>query len=83
MADAKPGMADNWFAKIEDYIGQSISTFAASIFLIFTMGAVFGHLFTQTNPNLLVVPAVLGVLAYYNRAFAVIALGVFAVIFFI
>ena len=83
MADARPSMADNWVGKIQKYIGQSISTFSASLFLIFTLGAVFGHLLTRTNPNLILIPAVLGVLAYYNRGFAIIGLAIFALLVFI
>ena len=72
---------DNIFQKVEDYITAGISRFVAFIFLLITLGAVFGYFVSQKEGNtatlLLISPAIVALIAYYNRAFAV---GVFFVL---
>ena len=78
---------DAWFNKIQEYIGQKISTFIAFLFFLFTLGAVFGAItilrFPEYAPFMIIAPAVLGLLAYYNRTIATIAFALLIILFII
>ena len=85
----KKSMSDDLFNKIIDYVQGGISTFVAFLFLLITVGAIFGALVVAHSggiegiaPILLITPALLGFVAYYNRDFAV-AIFVLLFIFFI
>jgi len=85
----KKSMSDNLFNKIIDYVQGGIATFVAFLFLLITIGAIFGALVVSHAgtiggivPFILIAPAALGVLAYYNRDFAV-AIFIILVLFFV
>lgn len=77
------GLADNWFEKIAARINSSIKIFSAAIFFLFSLGMVYGiYFFTMDHrPYFLIIPPVLGLMAYYSRNFALVALGASLVIF--
>lgn len=68
---------DSLFEKLADKLMGSIRLFAASLFLIFSLGMVYGVYFFSFDPTkdyLLFAPPVLALFAYYNRDFAVFIL---------
>src|SRR3989344_752711 len=71
-------MSDDLFSKIVDYVQGKIATFVAFLFLLITIGAIYGALivahrgFDALTPILIVAPALLGIFAYYNRDFAIL-----------
>ena len=75
---------DKIFARIANYISQRISTFVAFLFFIFTLGAVYGAwIVIRKSPMieiLIIIPALMGLLAFYNRSFAT---AIFAAIIFL
>ena len=79
------GVGDNWFEKLGAKINSSIKMFAASIFFLFSLGMVYGiYFFTMdARPFFLIVPPFLGLMAYYSRNFALLALAAALVIFFV
>ena len=87
--DKSNSMSDNIFGKIVDYIQGGIATFVAFLFLLITIGAIYGALVVTHSggiqgiaPILLITPALLGFVAYYNRDFAV-AIFILLILFFI
>jgi len=70
------GSLDSWYEKIMNYLSERVSSFVAFLFFLFTVGAFFGLTVASKWPHLspwiILVPAVLGLIAYYNRAFATI-----------
>lgn len=72
---------DGWVEKVLDYVTAQISSFVAFLFLLFSAGAVYGSAITSRQHELgtwlLIAPAVLGLIAYYSRTFA---LAVFALL---
>ena len=79
------GLGDNWFEKLGAKVNASIRTFAASIFFLFSLGMVYGIYFFSMDmrPFFLIIPPVLGLMAYYSRNFALIALAAALVIFLV
>jgi hypothetical protein len=77
------GVADNWFEKLAGKVNSSIKVFSAAIFFLFSLGMVYGiYFFTMdARPFFLIIPPILGLMAYYSRNFALIALGASLVIF--
>jgi len=75
--DNKGGKVDSWFGKIENYVTGVIGAFVAFLFLIFAGGAAFALFVAETWPEkaflVVLIPAVSGILAYYNRTYAVLA----------
>ncbi|MFH1224506.1 MAG: hypothetical protein V1676_01755 [Candidatus Diapherotrites archaeon] len=75
------GRVDGWVEKVLEYVTKQISSFVAFLFLLFSAGAVYGSVITARQHELgvwlLIAPAVLGLMAYYSRAFA---LAVFALL---
>lgn len=73
---------DNVFKKVEDYITKSIQSFVAFLFILVSIGAVIGYLVAQKPGSewLVLVPAAAGLIAYYNRDFAVLVLGTLVLI---
>jgi len=75
--DSSKSMSDSLINKIIDYVQGKISTFVAFLFLLVTIGAIYGALvishpgFEGIAPFLVIAPAALGFLAYYNRDFAI------------
>ncbi len=72
---AKKPVTDNFFQKVEDYITGAISTFVAAVFFLISLGVVYGFLVSRANPDiqpiLYAAPLLAGIIAYYNRAFAI------------
>lgn len=64
---------DSWFEQLQNWFTQTIKAFAAFLFFLFGLGAVYGAFFAA-NPIFIFVPFALGLLAYYSRDFAVIVL---------
>jgi len=60
--------------KIWAGIGKTISTLVASAFIIFCLGSVFGFFVALRHLPMwtLMIPPLLGIIAYYYRTFAVI-----------
>ncbi len=75
-------MSDNWFGKIEDYLSGSISRFVGFLFFLITVGAVLGYIVAQRGEGeiLILVPAAAGLLAYYNRDFALAVLAIVVIL---
>jgi hypothetical protein len=75
-----PGSTLNWIEKqfmgIANYLGAGISRFVAFLFLLFAVGAFFGAFVYTRFPSmgiyLILVPAVLGLIAYYSRTAAIV-----------
>ena len=65
---------DKWFNKLDNYFTGKIAAFVAFLFFLFTVGAVFGAVSVWKLPGLapyiIMVPAFLGLIAYYSRGFA-------------
>lgn len=71
------------FKKMIEAFLERIRVFAAFMFLLFVAGAVFGFIATTVlDPVIIVIPAALGLIAYYNTTFAVISL-ILLIIFFL
>lgn len=66
---------DDWVNKLLGFVSKQISIFVAFLFFIFTLGAVYGWFLisigTQYVEYLIILPAVMGIIAYYNRIFAI------------
>ncbi|PIU02632.1 MAG: hypothetical protein COT55_02505 [Candidatus Diapherotrites archaeon CG09_land_8_20_14_0_10_32_12] len=63
------GRVDKFFG----VLGKTTSILIASLFLIFSLGSLYGF-FIAHSPDkviLLIIPPILGVIAYYSRGFAV------------
>lgn len=75
-SSSKTGTVDTWFGKLFDNLGGAISSFIAFLFILFTLGAVYGYVVFTRLPNLapllIATPAIIGLIAYYNRNFALI-----------
>ena len=78
---------DNWYDKIAAYVSEQVSTFVAFMFFLITVGAVYGALVAAKNPTLepilIIAPAVLGLVAFYNRDISTLFFIVFVVAFII
>jgi len=78
---------DDFFKKIESRITEKISTFVAFLFVLITIGTFFGYVVASKQGDyrqwLLLVPAVAGLFAYYNRAFAIAVFIILALTMFL
>jgi hypothetical protein len=67
---------DRLAKRIENYITGGISKLIAAILFLITIGAVYGYLAASRGEPIaeyfIIAPAIAGLLAYYNRSFAVI-----------
>ena len=67
---------DSWFVKIQKSVGTGIGHFVAFFFFSITIGAFIGIMVMQNYPGqamlAIIMPALAGALAYYNRTFAVV-----------
>ena len=68
----KSFVVDKIFGRVMDYIGEKIAKLVAFMLLIITIGAIFGFYVAQKsgNPLFLLIPACLGIVAYYERDIA-------------
>lgn len=91
-------MADVWksigesltkgFDKIWDAISKSTSILVSSAFIIFALGSLFGYFIATIYTNqglvfLLLIPPILGLIAYYYRTFAIIIFILFLLLLFL
>ena len=76
--DKSSGKVDSWFGKIQNYVTGIIGAFVAFLFLIFAAGAAFALFVAEAWPEkaflVVLIPAASGILAYYNRTYATIAI---------
>jgi len=74
---------ENIFDRLWNFAGKSTSVLVAFAFMVFTFGSLFGYFIAmhaslrQEVMFLLVIPPILGLLAYYYRTFAIICFIVF------
>ena len=65
---------DDLFKKLMDYLTKKLGTFVAFLFLLYAAGAMTTIVVMQRYPNqvflVVAIPAIAGIIAYYNRAFA-------------
>lgn len=65
---------DGYFAKLQKKAADTLPHFVAFLFFIIAIGAFIGVMVTSNYPNqamlAVLLPALAGALAYYNRAFA-------------
>jgi hypothetical protein len=65
---------DGWFSKIQKKAADTLPHFVAFFFFIMAIGAFIGIVVSQNYPGqamlAVLLPALAGALAYYNRAFA-------------
>jgi TRAP-type mannitol/chloroaromatic compound transport system permease small subunit len=87
--EAKPAKAnrvDSLFEKLSGKVAERISTFVAFLFLLLTIGIIIGLSIGMYHPKYIyhavAIPAVLGLVAYYNRDIAVVLFALFLVFFF-
>ncbi len=60
-------------------ITGTIRILVAFLFFVFTAGMLFGLFISQFDPVFLFVPPLLGLLAFYNEKFALIAFALFII----
>ncbi|MCR4368856.1 MAG: hypothetical protein NUV67_03040 [archaeon] len=81
--EKKDSTTDSFFSRLEGYISGGISRFVAFLFFLVTIGAFYGYFLskrdTDASQYLLLAPAVIGLLAYYDRAFALIIFALLVV----
>jgi hypothetical protein len=65
---------DKWFGQIQKKANDTIPHFVAFFFFVMTIGAFIGIVVAQHYPGqamlAILLPALAGAVAYYNRAFA-------------
>ena len=82
---AQKSRMDPWFERTQKYITDSIQRFVASLFILISAGAVIGFMLAQRPGGefLIIVPAVAGLIAYYNRDFAMVVFSIVILLIFI
>ena len=74
------------FDNIWAYVGKSVSLLVAFTFMIFALGSLFGYFIAmhislrQEIILLLLIPPLLGLIAYYYRTFAIICFIIFIIL---
>src|SRR3989338_2108204 len=67
---------EGWINRLIGYVTSQIRTFVAFLFFVFTLGAILGILIMYKAPQyaglLVLAPAVMGLLAYYNTVVAIV-----------
>ncbi|MDD3084249.1 MAG: hypothetical protein PHP82_04465 [Candidatus ainarchaeum sp.] len=65
---------DGWYKKIQDYLTKKIGSFVAFLFVLYALGALTAIFVMTKYPQqaylVVIIPAIAGIVAYYNRAFA-------------
>jgi len=80
---------EKMFDKIWAFAGKSVSILVAFTFIIFSLGSLFGYFIAmhmslrQEVVFLLLVPPLLGLIAYYYRTFAIICFIAFLIVMLI
>ncbi|MEM4327089.1 MAG: hypothetical protein QXZ13_02895 [Candidatus Diapherotrites archaeon] len=77
-------MIDKLFNDLLNYMTKSISTFVAFLFMLITVGAVIGYVIgiRREDEWLIMAPAIIGLIAYYNRAFAIVIFAILILLVF-
>lgn len=59
--------------KVFGLLGKTTSILIASLFLIFSLGSLYGFFIAHSSDKiiLLIIPPILGIIAYYSRGFAI------------
>lgn len=91
MADWKKIFAplERIFDKLWKFAGKSVSILVSFTFMIFALGSIFGYIIAgQVNLRqeialILLIPPILGLIAYYYRTFAIICFIAFLLIILI
>ena len=77
---------ENWINKIIGYVTSHFRRFVAFMFFVFTIGAGSGILIMHKAPQLagilVLAPAIMGLLAYYNTTIAVILFVLFGILIY-
>jgi len=80
---------ESLFDRIWKFAGKSVSILVAFMFMVFALGSLFGYFIAmhinlrQEVVFLLLVPPILGLIAYYYRTFAIICFIVFLILILI
>lgn len=80
---------EKFFDKAWNLAGKSTSILVSVTFIVFALGSLFGYLiaihssFNQNSIFLLLIPPILGILAYYYRTFATICFIIFLILLLI
>ncbi|MFH1588411.1 MAG: hypothetical protein ABIA76_03685 [Candidatus Diapherotrites archaeon] len=78
---------DSWFEKLMNWISTNLKLFAAMLFLIFSVGMIYGvfvlHFVKEFQMLYFAAPPVMGIISYYNRDVALIMLVIFIAFFII
>jgi len=65
---------DDLYCKVKDFVGKQVSDFVAFLFIIFSLGMIYGWFIANKQPQFstifLIIPPIIGVFAYFSRAFA-------------
>jgi len=84
-ANSKDSRADKYFGKASDWLGERIARFVSALFLLFFAGGVYGAVIVSKFPGhsiyLLGAPAILALVAYYNRGVATVLFVGLVIIF--
>ena len=78
---------DKWFTKIQVDIGKKIGAFVAFFLFLLAIGIFIGINAARNFPEqamlAVIIPAMAGIIAYYNRAFAVVILIIMLIFIFV
>lgn len=76
---------DKWFGDLQKRLDKTISSFVAFLFILISLGAMFGVFVATRYPNYsiwaILGPAIIALTAYYNRAFALAVFIILVVLF--
>jgi len=65
---------DTWFGKLQKEVATKVPNFAAFFYFMISIGALIGIMVMQHYPGqalmAVLIPALAGAIAYYNRAYA-------------
>lgn len=77
---------DNIYQKIQNYLTKKIGSFVAFLFVLYASGALTAifvmNRFPQHAYLVVLIPAIAGIIAYYNRAFATFAFFILIILTF-
>jgi hypothetical protein len=78
---------DKWYTKIQEYLTKKIGTFVAFLFFLYAIGALTSIIIMTKYPQqaylVVLIPAIAGIIAYYNRTFATIMFFLLIITIFI
>lgn len=76
-----PGGIDGFFSKMSGYLDEKVSAFVAFLFLVLATGIFIGFFVMTREPeyiyHAILAPVILGLIAYYNRAIAMLLFFLF------